>query len=709
MIRNAPPPSKIVSSFLSKSDPKNFKEFSILVEEDEEKKQVLLSPDAGICTTCQEELLAKKNRRYRYPFITCAQCGPRYSIIQHLPYERQGTTMQPFIMCEDCSNEYEDAANRRFFSQTNSCANCGVKMSLWENATSLLFNDTEKVFQHIQTLLQQGKILAVKGIGGYLLMCDANNSNTIQLLRSRKHRPNKPFALLYPDMETVTAQFKVNAGEKKLLQSAERPIVLVKPLPSAFHHLRVSDIAPNLKRLGIMLPCSPLLAMISADFAMPIVATSANISGSPIIYKDDDALAYLFELADYIVTYDREIVIPLDDSVVQVAGQHQHTIMLRRARGYAPSYLHYQPQTNACVLSMGAHLKSSFSLSINGNVFVSQFLGSGESFESQQMYKNTLAHWWQLYQVQPQVILADLHPAYFSHQYALELAAQHRAEVQFIQHHEAHFAAVLAENNLMKSGEAVLGVIWDGTGLGTDRNIWGGEFFKYEKNEMSRQFHFDYFPSIAGNQLALQPRIAALCALGETGKTSKKVKEKFNDAEWNNYQALMQHARVFTSSVGRLFDAVASLLDLCDIQSYEGEAAMQLQVLAEEYVDTNGFKMNNSYFPRELPLSRIRTSFLMEAILQDMETGCAKNYIAAKFHYSLVCLIGTVATQMRTEKICFSGGVFQNVLLREWIEKEYTANYQLYFHLHLSPNDENISFGQLAYYNHHISTAKKAE
>lgn len=703
----APAHSKIISSELHKTDDRILTDFSIVVEEDDNcEKQVLLSPDTAICTACRSELHDMNNRRYRYPFITCTQCGPRYSIINNLPYERHATSMQNFSMCKSCNDEYNNVSDQRFFSQTNSCAACGMELRIHENTSSILSNNSEKVLLHIKHFLQQGKILAVKGIGGYLLLCNADNAVAIQLLRSRKHRPSKPFAVLYPDIQTVHNNFELNKQEKALLESEEAPIVLLYPKQEAFNNLAVKNIAPGLKRVGIMLPYSPLLELIANDFGKPLIATSANISGSPIIYKDEDALAYLFGIADYIVSYNRDIIIPQDDSVVQVSPYSNQQIILRRSRGYAPSFLQYKPKTETGILSTGAFLKSSFTLSVNGNVFVSQFLGSGESYESQQMYKDTLEHWLKLYIVKPDIIIADTHPNYFSHQYAIELAEKHATNVKFIQHHQAHFAAVLAENNLLHSTEPAMGVIWDGTGLGADGNIWGGEFFKYENKKMLRCYHFDYFPAIAGDKLALEPRIAALCAASNAWPQSGKLKEKFTEAEWNNYQSLINTTNLFSSSVGRIFDAVASLLDVCDKQTYEGEAAMYLQVLAEEYVIENGFVMDASYFKEGSHYYRIPVVSLIQGIMLDIKKSKTKNYIAAKFHYSLVCLIDIIAKNINVGKICFSGGVFQNALLVDWMQKEYSGKYQLHFHQHLSPNDENISFGQMVYYDNELTSTK---
>jgi len=684
-----------------------FANFSIVVTEDASKKDVLISPDVALCGQCKVELQDRHNRRYRYPFITCAQCGPRYSIMKRLPYERHHSTMQPFVMCDPCSLEYHDVQDRRFFSQTNSCGDCGIELRLYSDEHSLVLRQASPILAELKACFEKGKIIAVKGIGGYLLLCRADSPETIQRLRKRKNRPNKPFAVLFPGIGMVIDHFSVNANERVLLESRPCPIVLLRPKEMQPAQLAVSQVAPGLNRLGVMLPCSPLLELISNDYGKPLIATSANISGSPIIYRDEEALACLFDFADAVVTYNRDIVVPQDDSVVQSSPQSHQSIFMRRSRGYAPSFLSYTPVSDQCMLATGAFLKSSFTLSVNGNAFVSQFLGSGESYESQEMYKATVQHFLNLYDARPRVFLADKHPDYFSHCYAKELATSFQADIQFIQHHEAHFAAVLAENDLLHGAQPVLGVVWDGTGWGDDGHIWGGEFFTYENNAMLRCYHFDYFPWIAGEKTALEPRIAALCVTSDSWPHAAPLKAKFSPAEWNNYQALIHSTALFTSSVGRIFDAVASLLDVCDKQTYEGEAAMYLQALAEEYVEENGFAMAGSYFQPEAHYYRIPTASLLQGILMDLQHSVPRKYIAAKFHYSLVCLVGTVAKNTGTERICFTGGVFQNALLVDWIHYRYDREYTLYFHQHLPPNDENISLGQLVYFEHKITTQEK--
>jgi hydrogenase maturation protein HypF len=610
--------------------------------------------------------------------------------------------MQTFIMCNSCGKEYQMVDDVRFFSQTNSCDDCGVEISLYQTSSSIITNITGKVLSYIKKYLSLGKIIAVKGIGGYLLLCDANNETSIHLLRNRKHRPTKPLAVLYPAIENVCRDFKISDEEKKLLLSPEAPIVLLYPRANTGYQLKIKSIAPGLSQLGIMLPYNPLLDLISGDFGKPLIATSANISGSPIIYKDEVALNYLFEIADYVVTNDRRIIVPQDDSVVQLSRYTQTPIILRRSRGFAPSYLEYKPISSNAIVTTGAYLKSSFTLSVNGNLFISQFLGSGETYESQEVFKETLHHWLLLYDTIPDVILADQHPGYFSHQYAIELSEKYGAGLHFVQHHEAHFAAVLAENNLIYSQEAILGVIWDGTGLGTDGNIWGGEFFTYGQKTISRCSHFDYFPVITGDKFALEPRIALLCTTEHVWPRYDCIAKKFSPTELKNYQSLIRKATLFSSSVGRVFDSVASLLGVCDKQTYEGEAAMYLQSLAVDWVSRNNFEMDSCYFTEEDCNETIPTALLMYGVIRDLQNGKTKNYIAAKFHYSLVCLVGMVAKNMHMRNICFSGGVFQNALLVDWLRIKYKDEYQLFFHKNLSPNDENISFGQFVYYDNNL-------
>lgn len=693
----APQKAVITSSSIVETTEKIFEKFSIVLEENRAVTNVLLSPDLSPCAECLEEMNDPVNRRYLYPFITCTCCGPRYSIIKSLPYERINTTMCEFEMCAKCNAEYNDIENSRYFSQTNSCGNCGIKMQL-NFAEGEIKEDQNKILELVMQQMQDGKIVAVKGGGGYLLLCDAANETAIELLRKRKHRPTKPFALLYSNIEKISEHYIINKTEEELLSNSASPIVLLRP--SSANDLPVKLIAPGLNRLGVMLPSTALLAMISKQFSKPLIATSGNISGSPILYKDEEALSCLFDIADSILSYNRAILMPQDDSVLIVAPGSLQKIFLRRSRGYAPVLLNYLPKKAGVIFATGAHLKAGFVLSANGNIFTSQFLGNGESFESREMYEETFLHWLNMYKILPTAILTDKHPQYFSHLFANDFSQNNRVPVTFIQHHEAHFAAILAEHNLQESEVPVLGITWDGTGLGNDGNIWGGEFVKFQNNKITRLSHFEYFPVIAGDKMAREPRLSAFSLNAD----ENLINPKFSETEWKNYKILKSESSRFTSSAGRLFDAVACLLGLGDVQSYEGEVAAYLQALAETYVNEHGFDLDNSYLTEDMPFEIIPIFKIMKNICSDIQNGRDRSFIAAKFHFTLVQIVGLIAKKFTLNKICFSGGVFQNSLLVDWMDHYLKPGNQLYFHSVLSPNDENISFGQFVFFDNDMQS-----
>jgi len=702
-IKQTIPEVEIIPSQFRKIADQNFFDFHIRFGNNESLPEPVLIPaDIAICDFCKSELHNPSSRFFRYPFISCAQCGPRYSIIKDIPFTRGNTSMYHFANCSNCEEAYHQVSGRRFGSETSSCAICGIKLGILCGDLSVLSKNTDIVFSLIKHFLNQGKILAVKGDGGYVLMCDAGNAQTIQLLRKRKHCPAKPFAVLYPDMETVDKDFFVNNKEHHLLQSKQAPEVLLYPKERAGGNVAINDIVPGLSRIGVMIPATPLLELIAQNLGKPIAVTSANISGSPIIYKDEDANLYLFDIVDFIVNYNLEIVVPQDDSIVQFSRYENEQIILRRSLRLAPSFSSYKFNTDKCILAIGSSQDSTFTLAVKNKVFISQYLGNNETYDAQLMYKNTLKHWLNLLNAKPDVVISDQDTNCFSHRYAVELAAKFQINLKTVQHHEAHFAAVLAENELLHHSKPVLGIIWDGGGMGYDDNIWGGEFFKYENNEMMRCYHFDYFAAIADNNLMPEPRVAALCIAGYIWPQTDILQDKFTATELNKYVSLSVNTNVFSSSVGSIFNAVASLLNLCDTQTYDGEAAMYLQVLAEEYVTENGFVMNGSYFKTGEHYYRIPTLTLMHGVIADIYAHRDKKYIAAKFYYSMVGLVGMAARHMQASDICFSGDVFQNALLLDWIKREYKNQYNLCFHVNLSPNNENISFGQMVYYENGI-------
>ncbi len=727
LIKNPPSLSKITTHSIAEINPESYDSFEIVESKPGKESKLMLAPDFAMCTNCKFELNDSSNRRYQYPFITCTQCGPRYSIISGLPYDRLNTTLHCFEMCNLCKREYDNPGDRRHYSQTNSCEDCAIKMEMYDAYSNKLFSDNATIINQVSDKLNDGKIIAVKGIGGYLLLTDAGNAESIKTLRERKHRPFKPFALMFPSMELLKKVFVLEEPEQKLLQDVSAPIVLINFNENSKDYLCTDEIAPKLSRLGVMLPYTPLFELILQKFGKPVIATSANISDSPIIYNDEDALKSLSTIADFIVTNNREIVIPQDDSVIQFTKLSKQQIIIRRSRGMAPSFFNYACNTDETILATGALLKSSFTYVNNGNTFISQYLGSTESYYAQEAYSKTVKHFFNLFNNKPQVILTDKHPQYFSNSFAKKLGEELKINVRKIQHHKAHFAAVLAENNLIQATtkhqtnfsnqDKVLGVIWDGTGLGDDGNIWGGEFFKYENNDLTRYSHFDYFPFILGDKMAREPRISALATCYSIEIKNDFLRNKFTEIEWKVYQKMLQRfcvspplegitGRLQCSSVGRIFDGVASLLNLCDKQTFEGEAAMLLQEEASSYFERNGWDIEQSYFMDNADHTHIPTALLMKGIIKDLQQKKPVPFIAAKFHYSLVHLIDIIAMNAGIIRLAFSGGVFLNSILIDLLQYHLSKKYNLYFHKELSPNDENISFGQMVYYDSKIKEGK---
>jgi hydrogenase maturation protein HypF len=692
ILQSPPSQSIITHHHICEISLQEFLTFVINESITDNKPNLLFTPDIAICNECKNEVLTNDNRWYNYPFTTCLHCGPRYSIIEALPYDRINTTMAPLALCKDCERDYNNVYNRRHYSQTISCTNCAIPMHLYNSNGDEISNDNRTILSTINILLKKGNIVAVKGIGGYLLICDATNDFSITTLRKRKHRPAKPFALLYPDIDTLKLDAELNEKEIEALQDTVAPIVLCRLKANSQTKICTDLIAPNLKKIGVMLPYTPLLLLISNAFEKPVIATSGNISGSPIIYKDAEALSMLNDVADYILTYEREIVMPQDDSVMQFTGDQK--IILRRSRGLAPTYYPNPFKTNETLLAMGGELKSAFAIINQENLYVSQFLGDQESVESQQAYTETVNHLLKTLQTKPERTLIDSHPGYFVSLLGKEKAFHENIPVHSIQHHEAHFGAVLAENNLLETHDPVLGVIWDGTGYGDDEQIWGGEFFIYEDREMHRVAHLDYFSQLLGDKMSKEPRLSALSLLKNFPQKQILIEKHFSDKEWEFYQKqIQQPGQLLTSSMGRLLDGLAAILGICELNSYEGEAAMKLEALASNY-------MNQSfeYYPISLTNNRLQHDVMLPYIFEDLEKKEDISLIAWKIFCSLAKAIENVSNYFDVHKIAFSGGVFQNELLTGLVIKLLSEKKELYFHQQLSPNDECIGFGQIACY-----------
>ncbi len=689
ILTNKPKISIITSHSIEVVTYQEYSDFSIIASNSNVQINIPLTPDFAVCNYCKEEIKDSSNRRYNYAFTTCVHCGPRYAITTKFPFERANTTLSNFEMCSDCNKEYTNPTNKRFHSQTNSCKDCGITLKLVNNLGETVEDNQQEIIQKVAQFISEGKIIAIKNTNGYLLCCDSTNKEAIQQLRQRKQRPNKPFAVLYPTIKAIKNNFKLTKNEENALQSSVAPIVILQN--SKITTIEVASIAPNLNQTGVMLPSSSLLELILQELQKPIIATSGNIHGSPIISEEKEAQKYLKNVADYFLHHNLQIEFPQDDSVVKFVDEQQ--IILRRSRGLASNYIGIESKTNEPILAMGAHLKSTFTFVPNQHTYVSQYFGNLDSYEVLERYKNTIKQYENLFNSKPKIILVDKHPQYQSTVFGKELSQENNTKLIEIQHHKAHFASVLGEHHLFTSKEKILGIIWDGTGLGDDNQIWGGEFFIYQNQEIIRTNHFEYFNWIANDKMAKEPRLSLFSLLNND--TRDLIKDKFSSTEWKIYSKTLKSNTLKTSSIGRLFDSVASALDIIDINSYEAEAAMLLEDCAnsynnKDYVDLLEF---NDYdtIPSILLLQIVTKAYKID--------GTSKAYIAASFIYTLAKIIINEALKNKIKTIACSGGVFQNSLLLKMLkERAENQNINLKFNRKLSANDENISFGQLMYF-----------
>lgn len=676
--------------------------FVIRPSDNQAPPALLVSPDFALCGQCQHDISDSTNRRYHYAFTTCTQCGPRYSIIRQLPYDRDNTAMAPFAMCSRCAAEYNDPTNRRHFSQTNSCPDCPVVMTLWDNQQRLVENDQAAILGRVCDYWNRGMIVAIKGIGGYVLTCDASSKRAVETLRKRKHRPAKPFALLFPDLTSVEKETYVSRAEATELQSVAAPIVLLRLKPEKTASLARHELAPRLSKIGVMLPYAPIYQLLLQQFDKPVVATSGNLSQAPIVWADDVALNELTAIADYVLVHNRAIGFPQDDSVITYSRHTQQRIILRRARGFAPLYSHRNlslPRTT--ILALGAGLKSSFTVVYRQTIHISQYLGNTDNYDAQTNFTTLLTRFLALFGAKPDVILVDEHPGYFTTKLGGQLARKWGCRVVSVPHHEAHFASVLGEHGLLNETEPLLGIIWDGTGLGRDGQIWGGEFFRFHQKRITRVAHFAYFNHFLGDKMATEPRLSAFSLCHDVNEARPIVQPKFSAIEWDNYQKLIAVNTLKTSSVGRLFDGVASLLGLIDQTSYEGEAALLLEETALRYF-TNDLTIPALWLEQPTPEQSLSTEYLTKAIVKKITMGESPPEIAAWFHVQLVLSVRSVADFQQCGKLCFSGGVFQNGLLADLLHKLLGADYSIYVNRDVSPNDESISFGQVMWYQAQI-------
>jgi hydrogenase maturation protein HypF len=685
-----PPRAVVQSSEFSLLDALGYKDFEIKYSQDQGTKSVLILPDIATCKDCLREMLDPLDRRYRYPFTNCTNCGPRFSILEALPYDRPNTSMKHFALCRDCLREYGDPRNRRFHAQPTACPRCGPQLALWDKH-GVCCAERDRALRMASEALRAGKVVTIKGIGGFQLMVDARNEAAVALVRARKRREEKPFALMYPDLSSVRQDCQISELEQRLLLSPEAPIVLLTARRRYSGSQLAPSVAPKNPDLGVMLPYSPLHHLLLGELSFPVVATSGNLSDEPICTDEHEAVTRLAGIADFLLVHDRPIVRPIDDSVMRIVAGRE--LMLRRARGYAPLPVRLTAPLPS-VLAVGAHLKNTIALSVGQEVFISQHIGDLATAEAHSAFRRVVADLPRLYDVQLEAVACDNHPEYLSTKYAANLGLRQIG----VQHHWAHVLACLAENDLSLP---VLGISWDGTGLGSDGTIWGGEFLRsgehldcFERVGHLRQFR------LPGAEAAIKQPCRAACgllfaiwgeaALGREDLAPIRALPKKERTVVG--QMLTRKIRApLTSSAGRLFDAIASLLGLRDRVGFEGQAAMALEhCLMPGIDDAYSFDVK-----RGTPLIVDWEPTLME-ILRDLERGENAGKISARFHNTLAEMILAVARVVDVPRVLLTGGCFQNRYLTERCVNRLTAaSFRPYWHQRVPPNDGGIALGQV--------------
>jgi hydrogenase maturation protein HypF len=692
-LKKNPPPLSNIEKIISKDlKVENFREFKIIESEKGEEKKTLVSPDIATCEDCKKELLDKDDRRYLYPFINCTNCGPRFTITKELPYDRKNTTMKKFDMCEKCRTEYEDPSMRRFHAQPNACGKCGPHLEILDfEGIELKGNPINRAIK----LLEKGKIIAVKGLGGFHLACNAKDMKAIKVLRERKMRSCKPLALMARDIPTIEKFVKVPEEERKLLQSPRSPIVLLKKKKKC---ALPGNIAPSNNFLGFMLPYTPLHILLFEKLEV-LIMTSGNKRDEPIIFDNKNAIERLEGVADYFLIHDRDIWMQTDDSIARIVDNEP--LLLRRSRGYAPQPLRCPIWNEKKIIGFGAHKHNTFSISRGDEIFVSHYIGETDNIETIKAFERGIEHFTNFFDILPDIAVVDLHPEYQATKFGKKWAFDYNKPLIEVQHHHAHIASCLVDNRL---DEKVIGVAWDGTGYGEDGKIWGGEFLIADLEGYERKAHLQYIPLPGGDITVKEPwRMGAVYLYDIFGNGFSSLGIDFvktlDNKKWSFIRTMIDK-RVnspLTSSIGRLFDAVSSILGIRSSINYQGQAAIELEMIAKEdeqkFYQFDIIRSINTYI--------IDPKKVIESIVEDIKKGTANGYISMKFHIGLAEMIVDVSNLLREEtninKVCLSGGVFQNMILREEATKRLKKErFEVYNHKKLPPNDGGVSAGQVA-------------
>lgn len=687
LVQKRPPLSRITEIQSHPSSVIGFKDFSIVKSKPHTVRSTLIAPDTSLCSDCLAELFDPKDRRYLYPFINCTNCGPRYSIISDIPYDRPNTSMKHFQMCGPCQKEYDDPANRRFHAQPNACDRCGPSVSLYDASGKKI--ETDHAIEEAARLLKNGYILAVKGLGGFQLAADAENDKTIHTLRKRKKREEKPFALMAYNEEKINEFAHIQPEESKLLNSFQRPIILlIKKIENSIS----AAVSPRNRYFGTMLPYTPLHYILLRSGFAALVMTSANISDEPIAIENKEAISRLSNIADFFLMHDRDIYVRSDDSIMIYSANTPR--MIRRSRGYVPVPISIKNSTPH-ILACGAELKNTFCLTKGREAFLSQHIGDLKNQQAFAFFKNTIMYMKHILDIEPEIIAYDLHPDYLSTQYALDVNAPKKIGVQ---HHHAHIVSCLAENRV---DGPVIGLSFDGTGFGSDGNIWGGEVLVAEAGSFSRVAHMAYAPMPGSAAAIKEPwRMGVSYLYHVFGEDIYNLHlPLFNAVKKDKIEFIVEMISKgvnspLTSSLGRLFDGVAAIVGLRSSVYFEGQAAMELEMVAHaghQGIYPYEWNDNNVFTVAFAPIIR--------GIVADIHAAVPTPIISAKFHATLIRLFTELCDQIRNnnglDRIALSGGVFQNSILLSGLCRELEEKgFSVYTHTNVPANDGGISLGQ---------------